>query len=68
MLTQYAIAGMTCGHCENRVAQEALTIPGVSEARAEHASGTLVVTSTAAIPKSVIAAAVDEAGYTLLDE
>ena len=59
--TTYNVAGMTCGHCELSICEEVEALPGVTSARAERASGTLVVTGQA--DSDAVAAAVAEAGY-----
>jgi copper chaperone CopZ len=61
--TTYAVSGMTCGHCEAAVREEVEAIAGVTSAKADSAAGALIVTGNATVDE--IAAAVDEAGYTL---
>lgn len=61
--TTYAVAGMSCAHCEAAVREEVEAIDGVTSATASAAAGTLVVTGEAT--REQIAAAVDEAGYEL---
>ena len=63
-----AVQGMTCGHCVKAVTEEVSAIPGVSEVAVDLVNGgTSTVTITAAEPVSdeAIAAAIDEAGYTI---
>ncbi len=62
------VQGMTCGHCVKAVTEELTAIDGVSDVAVDLVSGgTSHVTITAAEPVSdeAIAAAIDEAGYTL---
>lgn len=58
----YTVEGMTCGHCELSVQEEVSEIPGVTEANADHTTGTLTVTGEDFSDEQV-AAAVTEAGY-----
>lgn len=62
-VTTYRVEGMTCGHCEAAVRSEVEAIDGVHSAVASAADGTLVVHGAAS--RAQLAAAVDEAGYTL---
>ena len=63
----YTVVGMTCGHCVNAVTGEISALPGVREVRVELATGAVTVTSDAALARDAVAAAVDEAGYELVD-
>jgi copper chaperone CopZ len=65
MITEYAVAGMTCEHCERRVGAEIGAIPGVTTVEADAATGLVRVGSAAPLPVDDVAAAVDEAGYEL---
>ena len=57
----YTVEGMTCGHCELSVQEEVSEIAGVTEANADHTTGTLTVTGEDFSDEQV--AAVTEAGY-----
>ena len=61
----YAVTGMTCGHCELSVQEEIAELGGVLEVRADHAAGTVTVTSADPLDRAAVAAAVESAGYTL---
>lgn len=66
--TTYLVDGMTCQHCVNSVTEEISAIPGVSAVTVDLVPGgasTVQVTSAAELDRSVVAAAVDEAGYAL---
>ena len=63
--TEYAVTGMTCGHCELSVREELAELPGVTEVSADHTTGRVVVTSAAPLDRDAVAAAVEEAGYAL---
>jgi copper chaperone CopZ len=63
-----AVQGMTCDHCVKAVTEEVSAIPGVTDVAVDLVNGgTSTVTITAAEPVSdeAIAAAIDEAGYTI---
>ncbi|WP_066516428.1 heavy-metal-associated domain-containing protein [Curtobacterium ammoniigenes] len=65
--TTYSVTGMTCEHCERRVASEITAIPGVSDATADASTGLVRVTSDAPLAEPDVRAAVEEAGYELAD-
>lgn len=60
----YTVEGMTCGHCELSVREEIGEIAGVSSVEASHERGQVAVTGEGFSDEEV-AAAVQEAGYTL---
>lgn len=61
--TDFAVTGMTCGHCEGAIRSEVSEIPGVTAIDVSAASGVLRVTHDAEVTDAAIIAAVDEAGY-----
>ena len=61
----YLVAGMTCAHCELSVREEISELDGVLEVHADHTTGHVTVTSTAPLDPTAVAAAVEEAGYSL---
>ena len=63
--TTFTVDGMTCDHCRHAVTTQICAVPGVDSVDVELASGTVTVTANAAVDRADIAAAVDEAGYTL---
>lgn len=65
MITEYAVTGMTCEHCEQRVCAELLEVPGITGVHAVAATGVVRVTSDAPLADDDVAAAIDEAGYEL---
>ncbi|MFI5489132.1 heavy-metal-associated domain-containing protein [Micromonospora echinaurantiaca] len=65
--TTYQVKGMTCGHCVNSVSAEIGAIAGVSDVQVDLASGQVTVTSEAPLDPATVRAAVDEAGYDLVD-
>jgi copper chaperone CopZ len=64
--TDYTVEGMTCGHCAQAVTTEIKKIDGVSDVRVTVESGAVQVDSADALAIDTVAAAVDEAGYTLV--
>jgi copper chaperone CopZ len=62
----FRVDGMTCDHCRNAVSTEICSLPGVESVTVDLPAGTVTVSATAPVDRSDIAAAVDEAGYTLL--
>ncbi|GGJ88989.1 heavy metal transport/detoxification protein [Streptomyces camponoticapitis] len=66
--TEYAVTGMTCGHCEGAVSDEISALDGVTSVKAEAATGRVIVISRAPLDESAVRAAVDEAGYELVGQ
>ncbi|KJF21401.1 copper chaperone [Rhodococcus sp. ACPA4] len=64
---EYTVSGMTCGHCVGSVKEEIGNIAGVTAVDVDLASGRVSVTSDAPVSATDIAAAVDEAGYAVVD-
>jgi copper chaperone CopZ len=65
--TTYAVTGMTCGHCAQAVTGELTTLPGVDDVQVDVATGAVTVTSAAPLDPEAVRAAVDEAGYELVE-
>jgi copper chaperone len=63
----YTVTGMTCGHCVNAVSTEVGQIPGVTGVQVDLASGAVTVTSEQPLDDEAVRAAVDEAGYQLVN-
>lgn len=66
--TTYTVTGMTCGHCVTAVASEVGELAGVSDVAVDLTTGTVTVTSEAPLDPRAVRAAVDEAGYELVDQ
>lgn len=66
MQSTYRVEGMTCGHCVSAVEQEVGALAGVTAVTVDLETGSLVVDSSGDLDRAEIAAAVDEAGYTLV--
>jgi copper chaperone len=64
--TTVTVQGMTCGHCVSAVSQELGAIDGVTGVDVDLASGAVAIVSEAALDPTVVAAAVDEAGYEVV--
>jgi copper ion binding protein len=64
--TIWTVEGMTCGHCVKAVTEEVSGIAGVVAVDVDLASGRVTVTADADPSPEDVAAAVDEAGYTLV--
>ena len=62
----FRVGGMTCDHCRNAVTSEVSAVPGVQAVTVDVKAGTVTVSADQPVDQSDIAAAVDEAGYTLL--
>lgn len=68
--TTYAVTGMTCEHCVGAVSEELQNLDGVSDVAVDLVAGgdsAVHVTSDAALDRSVVRDAVDEAGYALAE-
>lgn len=66
MQSTYRVEGMTCGHCVSAVEQEVGALAGVTAVTVDLETGSIVVDSSGDLDRAEIAAAVDEAGYTLV--
>ena len=61
----YTVVGMTCSHCVASVTEEVGEVAGVTEVRVDLDSGRLTVVSPDPVDPALVAAAVEEAGYTV---
>jgi copper chaperone len=57
------VTGMSCGHCEMRVANALRGVDGVKDAKADHGKGTATVTVEGDVSAEALVAAVEQAGY-----
>ena len=64
-ISTYTVSGMTCGHCVAAVTQELSKLDGVSHVDVDLGSGRVTVESDEPLDDDDVAAAVDEAGYTV---
>ncbi len=63
--TTYQVTGMTCEHCVRSVSEELEEIDGVTSVSVDLSSGAVTVVSDEPLEREAVAAAVDEAGYSL---
>lgn len=66
-LTTITVSGMTCQHCVNAITEELGALNGVSAVDVTLSSGTVTLRSNRELSRAEVAAAVDEAGYTIAD-
>ena len=67
--TVYGVDGMTCGHCVASVTEEIRLVAGAENVTVELVKGgtsQVTVTSTSELDQTLVAAAVEEAGYQLV--
>ena len=62
MTTTIAVAGMSCGHCEQTVEEALRGVAGVTDATADHETGEASIDGDADI--TALVQAVEDAGYT----
>ncbi|GLW22563.1 copper chaperone [Microbispora triticiradicis] len=63
----YTVSGMTCGHCVSSVKEEVGEVTGVTGVEVDLATGLLTVESDNPLDTATIRAAVEEAGYEVVD-
>ncbi|MEU5751258.1 heavy-metal-associated domain-containing protein [Streptomyces sp. NPDC047853] len=61
----YAVAGMSCGHCEATLTRVIGELDGVTGVEVRRAAGRVTVTGTAEPDDVALAEVVDDAGYEL---
>ena len=61
------ITGMMCAHCEATVKKALEAVPGVTEAKVSHQTGTAVVTLASDVPNDTLKQAVEAKDYTVTD-
>jgi len=68
--TELAVQGMTCSHCVSSVTQELSRLTGVTNVDVDLVAGgvsRVIVDSDGVLDAQQVAAAIDEAGYELVD-
>jgi copper chaperone CopZ len=60
------IAGMTCGHCAMSVTKELSKLDGAADVKVDPQAGTATLQVSELVAREAVAAAVEEAGYTLV--
>ncbi|WP_277870967.1 heavy-metal-associated domain-containing protein [Cryobacterium sp. Hh11] len=71
MTRTYEVSGMTCGHCVSSVTAEVSRLSGVKSVDVQLVVGgasRVTVSSTDALDRAAVAAAIDEAGYDLASD
>jgi len=63
--TTIQVTGMTCGHCERAITAELTALTGVDAVDVDLSTGAVTLHASAPVAVVAVAAAVDEAGYTL---
>lgn len=66
----FRVSGMTCGHCVAAVTEEISALPGVTAVRIDLVPGevsTVNVEADQALTVDAVRAAIDEAGYELVE-
>ena len=66
VVTTITVAGMSCTHCVKAVTEEMSKLEGVAAVDVDLASGRVRVESDRELAASVIAEAIDEAGYEVV--
>lgn len=61
------IKGMTCGHCSARVEKMLLSVDGINHAVVDLAGENAIIKLEKEVADDVIRAAVDDAGYEVID-
>jgi copper chaperone len=70
-ITTVRVAGMTCSHCVGAVTGELEALDGVQDVTVDLVAGgtsTVSVTSAQPLDGTAVRAAVDEAGYDVVDD
>ena len=62
----WTVTGMTCEHCVKAVTEEVSAVDGVETVKVDLETGVVTVTAPTDPTREQMAAAVDEAGYTLV--
>ncbi|WP_067140711.1 heavy-metal-associated domain-containing protein [Microtetraspora malaysiensis] len=63
----YTVKGMTCGHCVSSVKEEVGEVAGVTRVEVDLATGLVTVESEGPVDAAAVTAAVEEAGYEVVD-
>lgn len=63
----YRVIGMACGHCEGFITEEIERIPGVTAVVVDVERDSVTVTSDRVLDIAEVRAAVEEAGYELVE-
>ena len=61
------VDGMTCGHCTSAVTSALESVDGVRRVDVDLVAGTASLDADPAVDRDALAAAIDEAGYRLVE-
>jgi len=64
--TTLSVKGMSCGHCRRAITEGVAAVDGVATVAVDLVSGTVTVAADRPVDRTDIAAAIDDAGYTVL--
>ncbi|MGQ0842840.1 MAG: heavy-metal-associated domain-containing protein [Sporichthyaceae bacterium] len=67
MKYNYAVQGMTCGHCVAAITEEVMDLPGVSKVTVDLDRGLVEVIGGDDLPAAAVRAAVSAAGYEVVE-
>ena len=67
-LTTYAVEGMSCMHCVHHVTMALKDVEGVNDAKVSLAEKTALVNADESVSFETLRLAVEDAGYTLIQE
>ncbi len=62
------VEGMVCNGCENRVKNALKNIQGVESVDANHATGTVTVTSKEEVSENIIKEKIEDIGFEVVKE
>lgn len=66
--TTYNVSGMSCQHCVDAVSGELSKLEPVEAVEIDLEAGAVTITSAEPLAPEAVRAAVDEAGYDLVDD
>jgi copper chaperone len=64
MKTEFYVQGMTCHHCVRHVENALKALQGVTNVAVQLSDGKVVIESQQPVSEDLLAATIDEAGYT----
>ncbi len=64
--TTFQVRGMTCAHCERAVVSSVTRLDGVQSVTVDLPTGLVTIAVDRPTDRAEVAAAVDDAGYTLV--
>ena len=64
----FAVEGMSCGGCENTVETVLGRLDGISSVAADHEADTVTIETSGAVSAGDVAAAIEDAGYDVVED